>query len=208
MIVLVVVAIVVVVVVVTERYRRPPVVPPTVWLWLLAEVESHLDGTTTDPCDVVVGVCLHGPPPVRAAAEAVVRDHAGAPPAVLLGRLCDRLATPSGDRLCATAAAVSRRGADRASVLSDLRAGEATAVAARRGIRATLRLGSVGCWLLLSPLALVGAGVATGGSAWVLAVGAVAAWWLCRTWVRRATVDARVLTGTSVHALTAPPPVA
>ncbi|HSJ46463.1 MAG TPA: hypothetical protein VK923_17435 [Euzebyales bacterium] len=189
------------VVAITDHRRRTGPVAPTLWLWLLAEVESHVDGTAVDPCDVVVGVCLHGPPPVRCAAEDAVRAHGGAPRAVLLGGLCDRLATAPGDRLCATAAAAAAGGVDPAAALARLRVGEVASADATCRARGTLRLGTAACWLLLSPLGLVGSGVITGGAAWVVAAGAVAAWWAGSAWVRAAVADARVLTGSSVHAL-------
>jgi hypothetical protein len=189
------------VVTIVEHHRRAPSVSPTVWLWLLAEVESHVDGAADDPCDAVVGVCLHGPPQIRSATADAVRDHAGAPRAVLLGGLCDRLATGPADRLCATAAAVAGSGIDPGAALARLRVGEAASADAQRRARGTLRLGTAACWLLLGPLGLVGSGVITGGAAWAVAACAVAAWWLGRVWVRAAVADARVLTGSSVRAL-------
>lgn len=199
---------VVVVVAIVEHHRRVCAVPPPAWLWLLAEVESHVDTTAVDPCDMVVGVCLHGPPPIRSAAEAVLADHAGAAPAELLAALCDRLATTLGDRLCATAAAAAGSGVDPATALARLRADEAALVAARCRIRGILRGGMAVCWLLLSPLGLVVAGVTTGGAAWVLAGLVVAAWWLGRRWIRAAVSDTRVLTGASVRALATVGPAA
>ena len=189
------------VVVAIVEHRNAPFLSPTVWPWLLAEVESHIDGAAVDPSDVVVGVCIHGPPPIHAAAEAAVRDHPGAPPAVLLGGFCDRLATAPGDRLCATVAAIAGSGADPAPAIARLRVSEAASVDAQRRVRASLRLGTAGCLLLLSPLALVAARVTTGGAAWAVAAGAVAAWWLGRTWIRAAVADTRVFTGSSVRAL-------
>lgn len=188
-------------VLIADHLRRTRPVAPTVWQWLLAEVESHVDGTAVDPCDVVVGVCLYGPPPIRSAAADAVRAHAGAPRAVLLGALCDRLANAPGDRLCATAAAVAAGGVEPAKILARLRVGEAASEDAQRRARGTLRLGTAGCWLLLVPLGLVGSGAITGDAAWVVAAGAVAAWWVGRAWLRAAVADARVLTGSSVNAL-------
>lgn len=192
---------VVILVAIMEQHRRVCAVPPPAWLWLLAEVESHVATTAVDPCDVVVGVCLHGPPPIRTAAEAVIADHAGAAPPELLAALCDRLATTPGDRLCATVAAAAGSGVDPATAVARLRTDEAALVAARCRIRGILRGGTVVCWLLLSPLGLVVAGVTTGGAAWVLTGLVVAGWWLGRRWIRAAVSDTRVLTGASVRAL-------
>lgn len=184
------------------RGRRTRAVPPDVWAWLLTEVEVHVDRVAADPCDAAVGVCLHGPPAVRAAARAVVRDHGDAQPGVLLGMLCDRLGTAQGDRMCATVAALAS-GAGGPALLARLRDAEAALADAQRAARAVAHAGAVGCWLLLSPLALVAAGVATGTAAWTTAVAAVAGWWLGRRWLCTPVAGPRVLTGRAVRALAA-----
>lgn len=199
---------VVVVLAIVERRRHPPTVAPAVWLWLLAEVECHVDRPAVDPCDAVVGVCLHGPPQIRSAAEAAVRDGPGAPPDVLLGRLCDRLATAAGDRLCAAAAAAAGSRVDPAAAIARLRTDETATVELQSRIRATMRCGMAACWLLLSPLVLVAARVAAGGAGWVVAGATAAAWWLTRRWMRAAVTDARVLTGASARALASVEPPA
>ena len=189
--------------VLVERRRHTHVVPTDVWARLLTEVEAHVDRGTGDPCDVAVGVCLHGPPAVRSAARAVVRDHGDAPPGVLLGMLCDRLGTAQGDRMGATVAAIAG-GAGDVMLLARLRDGEAALADAQRSARAVSRGGAAACWLLLSPLALVATGLATEMAAWVISVAAVAGWWSGRAWLRATVACPRVFTGRGVRTLAAP----
>jgi hypothetical protein len=189
--------------VLVERHRHTDVVPTDVWARLLTEVEAHVDRGTGDPCDVAVGVCLHGPPAVRSAARAAVRDQGDASPGVLLGMLCERLRTAQGDRMCATVAVIAG-GVGDVTLLARLRDREAALADARRTARAVARGGAAGCWLLLTPLALVATGRLSGVAAWATSVAAVAGWWAGRAWLRTTVAGPRVFTGRGVRALVVP----
>lgn len=176
------------------------VVPAATWAWLLTEVEEQIAAAAADPCDAAVGVCLHGPPAVRSAAQEVVRSHGDAPPPQLLGELCDRLATARGDRMGARVAAIAGGSGDPAP-LSRLRDSEAALADAHDRARAALRVGAAGSWLLLSPLPAVATGATTGATGWAAAFAAVGLWWLARRWLRAAVTDVRVLAGPSLVTL-------
>lgn len=186
-----------------ERRRHIHVVPTDVWARLLTEVEAHVDRGTGDPCDVAVGVCLHGPPAVRSPARAVVRDHGDASPGVLLGMLCDRLGTAQGDRMCAAVATIAG-GAGDVLLLARLRDREAAMADVQRSAHAVARGGAAGCWLLLTPLALVATGRLSDVAAWATSVAAVGGWWAGRAWLRANVAGLRVFTGRGVRALAVP----
>lgn len=189
--------IVIVVVAAGGRRRRGGRTGGDAWLWLLAEIEARVEDPGVRPAEATVGVCLHGPPQVRVATHAVVRDHAGARAVDMLAPLSDALATGRGDRLCGTVAELERTGVPPVAPLARLRAAEASAADHDRCRRAITRIGVVGRCLLLTPLVAVPAGAVTGAATWLLAGLAVGVWWFTGWWLRAATDPYRVLTTTS-----------
>ena len=146
------------------------------WPWLVAEVEARAAGSRS-LSEVTFGLCLHGPPPLAAAARSALSGHGPrAPASVLLEALRVRLASPHADRLCATVTAVELTGVAPGPPLARLRAALAHAADAD-GVRSTaMTFGLAGRWLLLAPLLPLATGVAEGLRAWVVAMLVVGLW--------------------------------
>ena len=99
-----------------------PVLAGTVWPWMIAEVDAHVRNGHTLPA-AVLGIALHGPPALRAAAGEAQRVWSATGDAVAaLRALQERAADPRVDRLCETAVAMHLLDDHGAPALERLRA--------------------------------------------------------------------------------------
>jgi hypothetical protein len=149
-----------------------PVLWGDVWPWMIDEIDARVWSGYTLPA-AVLGVVLHGPPALQAAAsEAHTVWSSTGDAAAALRVLQDRAADPRVDRLCETVVAVHMLDGDAAAVLERLRASAANDARRDRErgrVRSAARLAG---WLAPLPVVVVALG---GGPSRVAVFGIVAA---------------------------------
>jgi hypothetical protein len=151
-----------------------PVLAGEVWPWMLDEIDARVRGGHTLPA-AVLGVALHGPPALRAAASQAhgVWSSTG-DAAAALRELKDRAADPRVDRLCETVVAVHTLDGDAAGVLERLRASAVDDARRDRELRRVRSAARFAGWLVLLTVVVALRGVITGAAAFgVLATCAV-----------------------------------
>lgn len=170
---------------------RRPRMRPELWLWLLGEVEAHVaDGA--DVTTATMGVCLHGPPRLRSAAEAALRAEPDGDDQALLRALRPHADDEVGDRVIDGLGAVLGGGAHTGPALVSL--GETITMMAddARDLERIAARAELARWLLLTPLVTVAAGHLPPAGEWIVTAAALVAWWLAGL-VLRPPASARVL---------------
>ena len=174
---------------VRRRARRR--VDAEIWPWFIDEVEVAI-ARGRPPAVALLGVALHGPPPLRAAARpAVDAWRACGAAATGIRALQHTVADPRLDRICRAVEAIEALDGDAAAALARLRA---TAVADAGHDRRRRRcLGSLllSAWVASVPLAAASVGVLAGPTAVIAVTVSAGAWgvWL----VARSLPATRVL---------------
>ena len=150
-----------------------------VWPWLIAEIEVAVrDGHA--PSVALLGVALHGPPGVRAAAGPAVDvwRASGDPPAGV--RVLQRtMADPCLDRICRTVEALEALDGDAAVALTRLRTAAVADAARKRQRHRCLQSLQLAAWVALAPVIAAATGhlgAAAGAVAVTAAVGAWSTW--------------------------------
>ena len=159
-----------------DRLRRRVRLDTDLWPWMIDEIEAKVRGGQA-PAAAVLGVALHGPPPLRAAASAAQRVWSSGGDAVAaLDELRRHAADSRFDRLCESVAAVHAFDGDGAATLARLRADARHD--ARRDRELERRRSAVRCaaWLALVPVAAVASGRLTAGPALLALSAAVCGW--------------------------------
>jgi hypothetical protein len=161
---------------VSERRRRRARLDAELWPWMIDEIDAKVRGGQA-PAAAVLGVALHGPAPLCAAATAAQRVWSSGGDAVAaLTELQHGAADPRLDRLCETLAAVHAFDGDGAAVLARLRSDARHD--ARRDRELERQRSAVRCaaWLALAPVTAVVSGRLTAGPALLAIVAATCAW--------------------------------
>jgi hypothetical protein len=165
------------------------------WPWMIAEVGvASSDGR--GPCEALLGVALHGPPPLRAAARSAVDVwRTSGDPVVGIRALQRTVADRRLDRICRTVEAVQALDGDAGAALARLAATAAADAARDRRRRRHLRSLHCAAWLALAPVVAVTTGHLGAAAGAIAVAAAVTAW---GAWFVASTADGvRVLDGHS-----------
>jgi hypothetical protein len=161
---------------VERRYRRRAL-RGALWPWMVDEVEARVRGGQA-PAAAVLGVALHGPPRLRAAAGAAQRVWSSRGDTVAaLDELRRRAADPRVDRLCELVGAVHVLDGDGAALLARLRAAAQRDVRRDRELERHAAAVRSAAWLALVPVAASVSGHLPAAVA-ALAIGAALCAWL------------------------------
>jgi hypothetical protein len=143
-----------------------PIIGGHVWPWMIEEIDARARRGYTLPA-AVLGVALHGPPALRAAASLAhgVWTSTG-DAAAALRELQRRARDPRVDRLCEIVVAVHTLDGDGAVVLERLRGSAVEDARRDRELARARSAARLAGWLMLLPVALVaGGGVPSGRGA-------------------------------------------
>jgi hypothetical protein len=186
------------------RHRRR--LAPELWPWVIDELRRH--GTAGDGGlpTALIGVGLHGPPPMRRAAHAALVAHRrGADAAAVYRRFAGALNDPCADRVCTALRDADVVGADQLRVLDALRSVAVDVAAQQRAVERERSGARAARWVAVAPAVLVWT-VASGAAAGVVAVVCAAAWGLVEVvaavGARAATAHGRVLDTPGATAVT------
>ena len=172
------------------RWRARGRVDAEVWPWMLAEIEMAV-GHGRAPSVALLGVALHGPPGLRAAAGRArdVWRATGDPPAGI-SALQGAMADPWLDRICRTVEAVEALDGDAAAALARLRTAAVADAVRKRQRSRCLRSLQLAAWVALAPVMAAATGHLGAAAAAVAVTAAVGAWsgWLIALPARGARV--------------------
>ena len=162
------------------RRRARSRVDAEVWPWLIDEVEVAIAGGRP-PAVALLGVALHGPPPLRTATRpAVDAWRASGDPSAGIRTLQHTMADPRLDRICRAVEAVVALDGDAAVALARLRTTAVADAGHDRQRRRSLRSMLLSAWVASVPLAAASVGVLDGSAAVIAVTVSAGAWgvWL------------------------------
>lgn len=133
-----------------------------------------------DSASAVLGVALHGPPPLRAAAaQALTVWRGGDNPAAAINVLRRRIADPRFDRVCMTFEVVTAIDGDVDAAVARLRAWAVTESARAARLGRAYAVVRVAAWTSIAPAAVAAAGRLDPTASMVAVVATACTWLAC-----------------------------